>query len=79
MRISAADVIDVHSAEYCTAMGRAETLEGRVSPWVIGEGRNFVKTMKGLSDRVADPEDKLDQTTVMDDQLGWPIFSCDIA
>ena len=24
------------------------------SSWVIGEGHNFVKTMKGLSDRVAD-------------------------
>jgi len=29
------------------------------SSWVIGEGHNFVKTMKALSDRVADPEDKL--------------------
>lgn len=79
MRINAADVTDVHSAEYCTATGRAETPEGRASPWVICEGRNFVKTMKGLSDRVADPEDKLDQITVMDDQLGCPIFSRDIA
>ena len=34
------------------------------SSWVIGEGHNFVKTMKGLSDRVADPDDKLDKVTV---------------
>ncbi len=31
------------------------------SSWVIGEGRNFVKTMKGLSDRVADPDDNGDK------------------
>ena len=34
------------------------------SSWVIGEGHNFVKTMKALSDRVADPEDGLEQVTV---------------
>ncbi len=49
------------------------------SSWVIGEGRNFVKTMKGLSDRVADPDDKLTQVTVVDDQLGRLTFTRDMA
>lgn len=49
------------------------------SSWVIGEGHNFVKTMKGLSDRVADPEDKLAQVTVVDDQLGRLTFTRDMA
>lgn len=49
------------------------------SSWVIGEGRNFVKTMKALSDRVADPEDGLTQVTVVDDQLGRLTFTRDMA
>ncbi|MEO2584784.1 SDR family oxidoreductase, partial [Collinsella aerofaciens] len=49
------------------------------SSWVIGEGHNFVKTMKALSDRVADPEDGLGQITVVDDQLGRLTFTCDMA
>ena len=49
------------------------------SSWVIGEGHNFVKTMKGLSDRVADPEDELEQVTVVDDQLGRLTFTRDMA
>ena len=49
------------------------------SSWVIGEGRNFVKTMRGLSDRVADPEDGLTQVTVVDDQLGRLTFTRDMA
>ena len=49
------------------------------SSWVIGEGHNFVKTMKGLSDRVADPEDKLAQVTVVDYQLGRLTFTRDMA
>lgn len=49
------------------------------SSWVIGEGHNFVKTMKGLSDRVADPEDKFTQVTVVDDQLGRLTFTRDMA
>lgn len=49
------------------------------SSWVIGEGHNFVKTMKGLSDRVADPEDGLAQATVVDDQLGRLTFTRDMA
>ena len=43
------------------------------SSWVIGEGRNFVKTMMGLSDRVADGNDGLNQVTVVDDQYGRPV------
>ncbi|PWM81573.1 MAG: dTDP-4-dehydrorhamnose reductase, partial [Clostridium sp.] len=49
------------------------------SSWVIGEGRNFVRTMKGLSDRVADPGDGLERVTVVDDQLGRLTFACDMA
>ena len=49
------------------------------SSWVIGEGRNFVKTMKGLSDRCADPADALDKVTVVDDQCGRLTFTRDMA
>ena len=49
------------------------------SSWVIGEGRNFVKTMKALSDRVADPTDTLNQVTVVDDQIGRLTFTDDMA
>ena len=47
------------------------------SSWVIGEGHNFVKTMKGLSDRVAAGE--LPQVTVVDDQLGRLTFTDQMA
>ena len=49
------------------------------SSWVIGDGHNFVKTMKGLSDRVADPEDRLDKVTVVDNQYGRLTFTTDMA
>jgi dTDP-4-dehydrorhamnose 3,5-epimerase len=49
------------------------------SSWVIGEGRNFVKTMKALSDRVADPNDTLDQVAVVNDQFGRLTFTDDMA
>ena len=49
------------------------------SSWVIGDGRNFVKTMVGLSDRVTDPADKLERVTVVDDQLGRLTFTKDMA
>lgn len=49
------------------------------SSWVIGDGRNFVRTMKTLSDRVADPQDALDQVTVVDDQIGRLTFTDDMA
>lgn len=49
------------------------------SSWVIGDGRNFVKTMVSLSNRVADPEDDLDKVTVVDDQLGCLTFTKDMA
>jgi dTDP-4-dehydrorhamnose reductase/dTDP-4-dehydrorhamnose 3,5-epimerase len=49
------------------------------SSWVIGDGRNFARTMVGLSDRVADPEDKLERVTVVDDQLGRLTFTRDMA
>lgn len=49
------------------------------SSWVIGSGHNFVKTMRALSDRCADPEDKLCDVTVVDDQLGRLTFTDDMA
>jgi dTDP-4-dehydrorhamnose reductase/dTDP-4-dehydrorhamnose 3,5-epimerase len=49
------------------------------SSWVIGDGRNFARTMVGLSDRVADPDDKLERVTVVDDQLGRLTFTRDMA
>ena len=49
------------------------------SSWVIGDGHNFVKTMRMLSDRVANPEDGLTQVTVVDDQLGRLTFTRDMA
>ncbi len=49
------------------------------SSWVVGDGRNFVKTMKGLSDRCADPGDALERVTVVDDQLGRLTFTRDMA
>ncbi|WP_304337729.1 sugar nucleotide-binding protein [Collinsella tanakaei] len=49
------------------------------SSWIVGDGRNFVGTMKSLSDRVADPADALDKVTVVDDQLGRLTFARDMA
>ena len=49
------------------------------SSWVIGDGKNFVKTMAMLSDRCADPDDGLSQVTVVDDQLGRLTFTRDMA
>ena len=49
------------------------------SSWVIGDGKNFVKTMKALSDRVADPADALERVTVVDDQLGRLTFTDQMA
>lgn len=46
---------------------------------MIGDGHNFVRTMKTLSDRVADPADKLAQVTVVDDQYGRLTFTDDMA
>lgn len=49
------------------------------SSWVVGDGKNFVKTMATLSDRCADDEDSLKQVTVVNDQLGRLTFAKDIA
>ena len=49
------------------------------SSWVVGEGRNFVRTMAGLSRRCADPADALERVTVVDDQLGRLTFTRDMA
>ena len=40
--------------------------------WVVGEGRNFVRTMLGLAARGIAP-------TVVDDQIGRPTFATDLA
>ena len=40
--------------------------------WVVGDGRNFVRTMLGLAARGVDP-------TVVADQIGRPTFAADIA
>jgi dTDP-4-dehydrorhamnose reductase len=40
--------------------------------WVVGEGRNFVRTMLGLAGRGIAP-------TVVDDQIGRPTFAADLA
>lgn len=47
------------------------------SSWVVGDGRNFVQTMKSLSDRVAAGE--LGAVRVVDDQVGRLTFACDMA
>ena len=49
------------------------------SSWVIGDGKNYVKNMAALSDRVADPSDGLDQVTVVSDQLGRLTFTDQMA
>ena len=49
------------------------------SSWVIGDGKNFVRTMAALSDRCADPDDALGQVTVVDDQFGRLTFTRDMA
>ena len=49
------------------------------SSWVIGDGHNFVKTMMALSDRVANPDEALEQVTVVDDQIGRLTFTQDMA
>ena len=47
------------------------------SSWVIGDGKNFVKTMCALSDKVA--AGGLERVTVVDDQLGRLTFTDQMA
>lgn len=49
------------------------------SSWVVGDGRNFVRTMCGLSDRVADGADALAEVAVVDDQVGRLTFASEMA
>ena len=47
------------------------------SSWVVGEGKNFAKTMCMLSDKVAAGD--FERVTVVDDQLGRLTFTRDMA
>lgn len=47
------------------------------SSWVVGEGKNFAKTMCMLSDKVAAGD--LERVTVVDDQFGRLTFTRDMA
>ena len=49
------------------------------SSWVIGDGRNFVRTMAMLSDRCVDADDALEHVTVVDDQIGRLTFADEMA
>ena len=49
------------------------------SSWVIGEGKNFVRTMAALSDRCANVSDTLSQVIVVNDQIGRLTFTNDMA
>ena len=49
------------------------------SSWVIGDGKNFVKTMMSLSKRCADLDDSLNEVTVVDDQFGRLTFTDEMA
>lgn len=49
------------------------------SSWVIGDGKNFVRTMAALSDRVADSDDNLSSVTVVNDQIGRLTFADQMA
>lgn len=49
------------------------------STWVIGDGRNFARTMAMLSDRCADSGDELEQVTVVNDQIGRLTFADEMA
>lgn len=44
-----------------------------------GYGSNFVKTMRALSSRAADPADALEKVTVVDDRLGRLTFTDQMA
>lgn len=48
------------------------------SSWVIGDGKNFVRTMMALSHKVADAHDTLNEVTVVDDQYGRLTFTEDM-
>ena len=49
------------------------------SSWVIGDGKNFVRTMMALSDRCTDSNDQLSLITVVDDQIGRLTFTEEMA
>ena len=49
------------------------------SSWVVGEGKNFVRTMAMLSDRCANPSDALNSVSVVNDQFGRLTFADDMA
>ena len=49
------------------------------SSWIVGDGRNFVRTMAALSGRCGDPEDELGEVAVVNDQIGRLTFADDLA
>lgn len=49
------------------------------SSWVVGRGKNFVRTMAALSDRVADRDDALERVRVVNDQIGALTFTDEMA
>jgi dTDP-4-dehydrorhamnose reductase len=64
---------------YGTSKADGDTQAGHVTKhyivrttWVVGDGGNFVRTMAGLADRGISP-------TVVDDQIGRPTFTADLA
>lgn len=49
------------------------------STWVVGDGRNFARTMAALSDRCADSSDGLEHVIVVNDQIGRLTFADEMA
>ncbi len=50
--------------------------------WVVGDGKNFVRTMAQLAERCKSPEDEpshLDHVTVVNDQIGRLTFADELA
>lgn len=47
--------------------------------WIVGEGHNFVRSMRALSNRCADIDDGLNHVAVVDDQFGRLTFAEDVA
>ncbi len=67
--------LSVYGASKAAGDLAVQTVERRYllrPTWVVGAGRNFVRTMVGLAERGVAP-------TVVDDQVGRPTFAVDLA